>query len=80
MMRNGCQADVAICTGGTLRADCVFRRGPLTEGDVTSLLPFMDEMAVVSLTGAQVCASARRRSNRTATSTGHLDCYHYCWC
>ena len=57
MMRNGCQADIAICTGGTLRADCVFDVGQLTEGDITSLLPFMDEMNVVSLSGAQLVAA-----------------------
>jgi 5'-nucleotidase len=72
MMRNGCQADIAICTGGTLRADCVFPAGPITEGALTKLLPFMDELRVVSLSGAQVVAALENGVSRWPVLDGRF--------
>jgi len=52
VLRDGCDSDVAICTAGTLRADDVFPVGDFTLGDLQRLLPFLDELAVVALSGA----------------------------
>jgi len=51
VMRDGCVADVAICTAGTLRADDIFPAGEFTLGDLQRLLPFLDELCVVALSG-----------------------------
>merc|ERR1711988_1016007 len=53
-MRTGCDAEVAICTAGTLRADDTFPPGPFTMGDLQRLLPFLDELCVVAISGAQL--------------------------
>ena len=42
-------ADVSILNSGTLRADRVIPKGPLTMGDILSLLPFADNVALVKV-------------------------------
>eukprot|EP00750_Incisomonas_marina_P019856 INCI3638.3.p1 GENE.INCI3638.3~~INCI3638.3.p1 ORF type:complete len:664 (-),score=81.64 INCI3638.3:207-2198(-) len=54
IMRSGCQCDVALDFGGAFRADQVFPKGPLTEGDITKLLPYIDELRVISLSGSRI--------------------------
>jgi len=54
VLRSGCQADVGLCTAGTLRADVTFPVGPFTLGDLQRLLPFLDELCVVALPGASL--------------------------
>ena len=54
LLRDGCQADVALVPGSALHADCCFREGPFTLGDLNKLVPFLDELAVVALKGSAV--------------------------
>lgn len=56
-IRHGCKAEVAILNSGTLRADCVFPAGMLKYRDLVALLPMMDELAVIGLSGAQLLAA-----------------------
>lgn len=46
--------DCAIVNGGTLRSDMVHKSGMLTKRDLLSILPMMDEVAVVEITGKEL--------------------------
>ena len=54
MMRRGTGADVAILNSGTLRTDAIIDAGILRMKDLVNLLPMMDALAVLRLTGAQL--------------------------
>lgn len=43
--------DCTILNGGTMRSDMVHQNGMLTKRDLLSILPMMDEVAVVEITG-----------------------------
>jgi len=47
-------AHAALVNSGTLRADDVLPAGPLRVRDLNNLLPMLDELCVVALTGAQL--------------------------
>jgi len=51
LLRRG-QADVAFHNAGGLRAD--LPEGPITKGNVLDALPFVNSLAVVEMTGAQI--------------------------
>ncbi|KAI8339987.1 Metallo-dependent phosphatase-like protein [Chlamydoabsidia padenii] len=47
-------AEIALCTGGTIRNDSVMEVGQLTLGDVMLAFPFQDPVVVVRLTGQEI--------------------------
>ena len=51
------RADVAITNGGGIRGNKVFEPGPLTRGDVLTLLPFSNTAALVRIDGAGLLAA-----------------------
>lgn len=54
VMRNALKTDVAILNSGTLRADSVIEKGPFKMRDLVSLLPMLDELCVLQLSGQQL--------------------------
>ena len=56
-IREGCRADVALINSGTFRADRVIPAGPLRHRDLVILLPLIDHLTVLSLTGEQLLAA-----------------------
>mmetsp|Transcript_82483 Transcript_82483/g.229958 ORF Transcript_82483/g.229958 Transcript_82483/m.229958 type:complete len:1740 (-) Transcript_82483:51-5270(-) len=54
VMRAGLKADIAMLNSGTLRADAILEKGAFRMRDLCSLLPMLDEMCLLELTGAQV--------------------------
>lgn len=47
-------AEIAICSGGSIRNDSVMEVGKLTLGDVMLAFPFQDPVVVIRLTGQQI--------------------------
>lgn len=45
------KVDCTMVNGGTLRSDTTHKKGMLTKRDLLSILPMMDEVAVVEITG-----------------------------
>ena len=48
------QLDCVLVNSGTLRADDVFPRGSFKMRDLVTLLPMLDEMCIISLTGSEL--------------------------
>jgi 2',3'-cyclic-nucleotide 2'-phosphodiesterase/3'-nucleotidase len=51
VMRAWGQADVAIQNGGGIRGEKVFEPGPLTRGDIVTILPFTNTGALLRISG-----------------------------
>lgn len=47
-------ADVVIVNSGTLRADRIIPSGPIKLRDLRCILPFLDQLVVILVTGAQL--------------------------
>lgn len=45
---------IVIFNAGTIRADCVIPKGPITDADFARLYPMVDDLTVLECTGAQV--------------------------
>lgn len=56
VMRTGLKADIALINSGTLRADAIIEKGKITVRDLLSVLPMLDELCLLELSGAQVLA------------------------
>lgn len=54
LMRKECRAQIAVLNSGTIRSDCIFPVGPLRLRDLTAMLPMLDPLVVVQVTGQQV--------------------------
>ncbi len=54
-MRAAAGADIALCNGGGLRAGLA--AGPVTLGDLYTVMPFDNELFIAAMTGAQVRAA-----------------------
>lgn len=54
LMRKEHQADCAVINSGTLRADKVYNTGPLLQGDIEDILPFLTAVCLAELTGEQL--------------------------
>ena len=50
--RSSTRADVALMNGGSIRADEIIKKGPLTRRDVLSILPFKNKVVKVEVSGA----------------------------
>jgi len=57
IMRDGCNADVALLNSGTLRADTIIPAGPLRLKEFVSLLPMVDELCVLGMDGNQIMSA-----------------------
>eukprot|EP00927_Polykrikos_kofoidii_P072520 TRINITY_DN68624_c0_g1_i1.p1 TRINITY_DN68624_c0_g1~~TRINITY_DN68624_c0_g1_i1.p1 ORF type:complete len:1791 (+),score=282.65 TRINITY_DN68624_c0_g1_i1:195-5567(+) len=57
VMRYGLNADMAMINSGTLRADCVMDQGPLKMRDLVNLLPMLDEVCLLQMSGSQVLSA-----------------------
>ncbi|CAH8590502.1 unnamed protein product [Heterobilharzia americana] len=47
-------ADCVLCNSGSLRADRIIEAGTFTLRDLTSILPFLDQLVVIEITGQQL--------------------------
>jgi len=54
VLRVGIKADIAIINAGTFRTDAIIEKGPFKMRDLVNLLPMLDEMCLLQLTGDQV--------------------------
>lgn len=54
VMRAGLNTDVAIINSGTLRADAVIEAGALHVRDLLSILPMLDELCVLEISGQKL--------------------------
>jgi len=54
VMRKGLKADLAVLNSGTLRADAIIEKGSVKMRDLVSLLPMLDELCLLQLSGKQV--------------------------
>ncbi|CAL1165957.1 unnamed protein product [Cladocopium goreaui] len=57
VMRYAMKADVAMLNSGTLRADAIIEKGDIKVRDLVNLLPMLDELCLLQLTGTQVLAA-----------------------
>jgi 5'-nucleotidase len=57
IMRRATSADLAIISGGTLRADSVIPAGDIRMKDLVTILPMVDELAVIEISGKQLLAA-----------------------
>lgn len=54
VMRKALNADLAVLNSGTLRADAIIEKGPVKMRDLVNLLPMLDEVCLLQMTGAQI--------------------------
>merc|ERR1712206_47085 len=54
VMRAGLKTDIAALNSGTLRSDAIIEKGPFKVRDLVKLLPMLDELCVLQLSGEQV--------------------------
>jgi len=54
IIRERFNTDIALQNGGGIRGDRVIAPGPVTTGDIVSLLPFENQVAVITLTGKEI--------------------------
>ncbi|CAJ1391032.1 unnamed protein product, partial [Effrenium voratum] len=54
IMRFALKADVAVLNSGTIRADAIIEKGDIKVRDLVNLLPMLDELCLLQLTGAQL--------------------------
>jgi len=57
IMLRSTEADVAILNSGTLRSDRVHRRGEFRVLDLMAILPMVDSLVVLAVTGSQLIAA-----------------------
>ncbi|WP_265581533.1 bifunctional metallophosphatase/5'-nucleotidase [Methanofollis aquaemaris] len=60
------EADLAVVNGGGIRGDRVFPAGPVTRGMLAEILPFGNEIVIVSMNGTEV----RRMLEMSASALG----------
>ncbi|GBN78831.1 Trifunctional nucleotide phosphoesterase protein YfkN [Araneus ventricosus] len=54
IMLSATHSDVALLNSGTLRSDRIHPKGPFTMRDLVTILPMMDSLLVVSISGEQL--------------------------
>jgi len=58
VMVASCNGDCAILNSGTLRSDRIHPAGPFTMRDLMTILPMLDSLVVLNVTGIITCLSA----------------------
>eukprot|EP00927_Polykrikos_kofoidii_P027180 TRINITY_DN24012_c0_g1_i1.p1 TRINITY_DN24012_c0_g1~~TRINITY_DN24012_c0_g1_i1.p1 ORF type:complete len:1405 (-),score=295.46 TRINITY_DN24012_c0_g1_i1:80-4009(-) len=56
VIRDGLKADIALLNSGSLRTDAMLDAGPFRMRDLCGLMPMLDELCLLELTGDQVLA------------------------
>ncbi len=64
--RTALRADVGLMNGGSIRADEIIRKGPITNRDVLAILPFKNRVVKLELTGAILQAALEHGVARSA--------------
>jgi 5'-nucleotidase len=64
--RKATAADVALMNGGSVRADEIIAKGPLTMRDLLSILPFKNKLIKIEVTGATLRAALEHGVSRSA--------------
>ena len=68
------KADVAIINSGTLRADAIFPAGQFLTKDLFTLLPMLDDMMTIELTGAELLAALENGVSQYPKLEGRFPC------
>lgn len=51
IMRSAARTEIAMINSGTIRSDCVFNIGPVRNQDILMMLPFVDNLVKLGITG-----------------------------
>jgi 5'-nucleotidase len=70
VMRTRLRADIALMNGGGLRTNRVIPAGSLSRRDIRSLLPFLNVLVKLELTGASLLAALERSVSAYPQETG----------
>eukprot|EP01052_Picozoa_sp_SAG31_P052109 SAG31_NODE_12708_length_922_cov_1.252734_1_plen_283_part_00 len=73
-IRDGTGADITILNSGTLRADELIPPGPFRAKDLVTLLPMLDELSVLGLTGAQLLEALENGVSQYPKLEGRFPC------
>lgn len=57
IMKLGLKADIAFLNSGTLRADAIIEQGEFRVRDLVNLLPMLDELCLLQISGQQVLSA-----------------------
>ncbi len=68
------KADVSIINSGTLRADTIFPAGPFLTKDLFTLLPMLDDMMTIELTGEELRAALENGVSQYPKLEGRFPC------
>lgn len=63
---------VAVAFSGTIRSDCLFKKGPFKYGDLASMLPMADELAVVKCKGSILLAALENSVSQLPKTEGRF--------
>jgi hypothetical protein len=74
IMRLARRAELAVLNAGSLRADRVIPRGPVTLGDLRLVLPMVDSLTLLDVTGRQLLLALENGVSRCDESNGRLPC------
>jgi 2',3'-cyclic-nucleotide 2'-phosphodiesterase (5'-nucleotidase family) len=81
-MRASVDADVALTNGGGIRSDMVYEPGDITRRDVVAILPFINTVVKVELTGATILAALENGVSAVEDGDGrfpHVSGMAYVW-
>lgn len=70
----GTHVDAVLLNSGTLRADDVFPPGPFLMKDLVTLLPMLDELCVLQMTGAQLLEALENGVSMYPKLEGRFPC------
>eukprot|EP01012_Entosiphon_sulcatum_P008574 TRINITY_DN146_c0_g1_i3.p1 TRINITY_DN146_c0_g1~~TRINITY_DN146_c0_g1_i3.p1 ORF type:complete len:611 (-),score=130.21 TRINITY_DN146_c0_g1_i3:160-1992(-) len=74
ILRRSAKADVCILNSGTLRADCIMPKGPFKLKDLVALLPMLDTVAVIEISGAQLLQAFENGVSQWPRLEGRFPC------
>ncbi|KAL8452258.1 hypothetical protein Emed_001419 [Eimeria media] len=72
LMRKECRSDIAFINAGTIRSDCVFKKGQFRYGDLAAMLPMADEIAVVKCRGSVLLAALENAVSQVPKTEGRF--------
>ncbi|KAL8446144.1 hypothetical protein Emag_004830 [Eimeria magna] len=72
LMRKECRSDIAFINAGTIRSDCVFKKGQFRYGDLAAMLPMADEIAVVRCRGSVLLAALENAVSQVPKTEGRF--------
>jgi len=73
-MRLVTKADVVIFNSGTLRADALIPEGPFLMRDLFTLLPMLDDLVTIELTGAELLSALENGVSQYPKLEGRFPC------